>query len=745
MKDQSARVLHSKFVEKANGNGAQEPQALHFGIFDVDLRAGELRRNGVRVKLQEQPFHILAQLLERPGDVVTREELRQRLWPADTFVDFDHSLNAAVRRLRDALGDSAENPIFVETVARRGYRFLAPVSVKANNGNVTALPAVEALPAVASRARRNWWLAGVAAAIALVYLGVKLGLLFAHSHAALPVRVTQLTANPEDDRVRAAAISPDGRYLAYSDETGFYLRQIDSAETHRIALPYMMRARSISWFPDNSHMVVGLSAVGWETSLWEISVLGGSARMLKDAGWAPTVSPDGRQIAFIGGTHFNQQVWQMDGDGTQPRKVAGEKGDFFGSVAWSPDGTKLACTHGRDSDGYGGHAEIDVLEAGGQAAGNHPAPLTREPMPGLDAPLAWTADNHMIYTLAEPPPRAQDSNLWSVEIDAQGNRIGAPARLTGDGGEVFSISVTSDGKRLGYVKGVPQPDVYVAQLQESGNITAPQRLTLDDHKDIPYDWTVDGKEVIFTSDRAGTLNVYKQALDQTVPELLVRDSHPLIESRLSPDGTQILYVQYPQWGENAPSSPLMRVPLAGGVPQKVLDESRISNQQCARAPATICIYSVVRDRTLTFFTFDPFRGKGTQILQIEEDLPQSYAWSLSPDGTMLALVKGKIEEPARIRLLFLDAQSQVRGGKWVIVKGWSLASLDWAADSKSLWAVSLDDEENALLNVDLEGRARVVWRPKDKAVWWAIPSRDNRWLALHVESTSANAWMLERP
>src|SRR5437868_3555971 len=105
-------------------NGARSVQ---FGILEVDLRAGELRRHGSRVKLQEQPFQILTLLLERPGELVTREELQKKLWPADTFVDFDHSLNAAIRRLRDALGDSAENPRFVETVARRGYRFLADV------------------------------------------------------------------------------------------------------------------------------------------------------------------------------------------------------------------------------------------------------------------------------------------------------------------------------------------------------------------------------------------------------------------------------------------------------------------------------------------------------------------------------------------------------------------------------------------------------------------------------------------
>src|SRR5580765_7587186 len=104
------------------------PDAIRFGIFEADLRAGELRRNGIKIRLQEQPFQVLAMLLERPGEIVTREELHSRLWPADTFVDFDHGLNAAVKRLRDALGDSAENPRFIETLARRGYRLLAPVN-----------------------------------------------------------------------------------------------------------------------------------------------------------------------------------------------------------------------------------------------------------------------------------------------------------------------------------------------------------------------------------------------------------------------------------------------------------------------------------------------------------------------------------------------------------------------------------------------------------------------------------------
>src|SRR6201993_4757979 len=100
---------------------------LCFGTFELDLRAGELRKHGLRIRLQEQPFLVLATLLEHPGEVVTREEIEKKLWPADTFVDFDHGLNKTINKIREALGDSAESPRFVETVARRGYRFLAEV------------------------------------------------------------------------------------------------------------------------------------------------------------------------------------------------------------------------------------------------------------------------------------------------------------------------------------------------------------------------------------------------------------------------------------------------------------------------------------------------------------------------------------------------------------------------------------------------------------------------------------------
>jgi DNA-binding winged helix-turn-helix (wHTH) protein len=313
-------MLNLPVVGSADGNDITFTR--RFGVFELDLRAGELRRNGIKVKLQDQPFQVLTELLDRPGQVVTREELRNRLWPADTYVDFDHSLNAAVRRLRDTLGDSAENPTFVETVARRGYRFLAPVSVGPVNGDRATKSELAAVVPISTPRRHHWWIAGVVAAVTLVLIGLGVGFFLA-PHPPASGRITRLTANPAGDPVRTAAISRDGRHLAFSDETGFYLRQIDTGETHPIALPEEMSATSINWAPDNDHMIVALATANRRPSLWDISVLGGSARKLVDDGSQPSISPNGKQIAFVAGQALHQRIWLAGLNGDPPRELLG--------------------------------------------------------------------------------------------------------------------------------------------------------------------------------------------------------------------------------------------------------------------------------------------------------------------------------------------------------------------------------------------------------------------------------------
>src|SRR5438477_8609222 len=210
-RESELRVLNYAAKGKLHLPLSTAGQVIRFGSFEVDLRSGELRRNGLTVRLQGQPFQILAMLLEHPGELVTREDIRRRLWSADTFVDFEHSLNAAIKRLREALGESAENPVFIETLPRRGYRFLAPIQ----NQSARTVAAL-APPTPQKSGSRQYGLVGalaltIAGLVALYNLGI---FSFHKSQAsAPPLRVVPFTTSPgaEFD----PTFSPDGKQIAF--------------------------------------------------------------------------------------------------------------------------------------------------------------------------------------------------------------------------------------------------------------------------------------------------------------------------------------------------------------------------------------------------------------------------------------------------------------------------------------------------------------------------------------------------
>jgi TolB-like protein/DNA-binding winged helix-turn-helix (wHTH) protein len=203
-----------------------DSQLIRFGLFEVELRSGELRKNGARVKLQQQPFQMLVILLRRPGEIVTREELREQLWPADTFVDFDHSLNAAIKRLRDALGESAENPIYIETLARRGYRFNAPVqSVPAG----TSVPAGSARVSQQLTARSALYAAAGAGFVVALLLGAFVWAGRAHRDVSDVKRVESIAVLPLENLSR----DPEQEY--FSDGiTGTLIAELSKIHSLRI-------------------------------------------------------------------------------------------------------------------------------------------------------------------------------------------------------------------------------------------------------------------------------------------------------------------------------------------------------------------------------------------------------------------------------------------------------------------------------------------------------------------------------
>jgi len=476
--------------------------------------------------------------------------------------------------------------------------------------------------------------------------------------------------------------------------------------------------------------------------LWTVSVLGGNARKIVDIGAHPAVSPDGRQVAYIAGEFMRQRIWVSGIGGEHPRELAGEDGDLFGRISWSPGGTRVAYTTAEGNYGYGSQGKIAIVDSHRGVSGPPQPPVIAVSLPGLNAPFAWTADGQIVFTRSEARPREMDSNLWAVRLNRDMKPDRAPVRLTSDQGSIVDVNAALQAGRVAYIKGLPQPDVYIAQLQRSGSLSEPQRLTMDDREDLPYDWTPDGENVIFVSNRTGTFEVYKQGIHKTVPEVLVSAPQNAMQARLSPDGTSILYMLVPSWGDPDYEVPLMIVPFAGGPARQLATAKGISNHQCARAPATACVYSELGEAGLKFFRFDPNSGAAEEFFQVKDSLPQLYNWTLSPDGTTLAIAKGKhVAEEPRIHLVSLNDGSD----KLLEPKGSpALASLDWAADSKSIWATTSVEKENSLVRIDLQGNERVIWTPKKGSVGWAIPSRDGKYLALHIHSSTANVWMLEK-
>jgi DNA-binding winged helix-turn-helix (wHTH) protein len=264
---------------------------LRVGDFEVDLRCGELRRNGDKIKLQERPFQILAALIEHPGEVLTRGEIQQKLWPTDTFVDFEHSINTAVKKLREAFGDDAENPRFIETLPRRGYRLIAPVGIVDENGDdpkavISPGPPQEESPQGTNRQKR-WPIAAIGGALAVLLVTASVAFLY----RSLLRRTTtsrsawlQITHFP--DSATSPALSPDGRMIAFirGPETfvtpgQIYVKMLPDGQPVQLThddLPKMAPVFS----PDGSRIAYTTTDArfGWNTLV--VPVLGGEPQQL---------------------------------------------------------------------------------------------------------------------------------------------------------------------------------------------------------------------------------------------------------------------------------------------------------------------------------------------------------------------------------------------------------------------------------------------------------------------------------
>ena len=546
----------------------------------------------------------------------------------------------------------------------------------------------------------------------------------------------QLTSNSlETPATTAAAISPDGKYLAYADETGINLRLIGTGETHVSPTPAGSRIFRLSWFPDGTKLLASAVDKANVSSIWSISILGGAPRRLRENASEASASPDGSRIAFTSGNA--EEIWLMGANGEEPQRiVAGAEGDSFQGPLWFADGQRVAYARGHS---VAGELAITV-ESHGVKTGQATTVLA-DPRFTSGCLLP---DGRMIYSVSEPPPKQNDANLWEIKIDARtGQAASRPRRITNWAGFTLSgLSVTADGKRLAFLKGTSQADVYVGELEKNGaRLKMPRRLTLDDRNDFPTAWTPDSRAVLFFSDRNGKWDIFKQALDKRTAEAIVEGSQNYVLPRVSADGASILYhaslkSELFSWSEPAN---LMRVPILGGPPQLLRYEPSLYDIRCARLPARLCVLSEREPRHQVFYGFDLVQGKVRELTRIDVNpAVGGYHWDVSPDGSRIAVTMGS-ERESRIRILSL-----VGGVRDVVVNGWSgFQSLDWSADGKGLYASSQSAQAATLLYSDLEGHAQVLWQQDGIFKTWGIPSPDGRHLAF-VEWTSANnIWMIE--
>jgi Tol biopolymer transport system component len=296
-----------------------------------------------------------------------------------------------------------------------------------------------------------------------------------------------------------------------------------------------------------------------------------------------------------------------------------------------------------------------------------------------------------------------------MQVDpTTGKPRGDAQKLSRGLGSIDGLSVTANGKRVVFLRDNSQDQVFIAELDPATRrLSAPYRLTLDENGNLPYAWTPDSRSVLFISNRNGTWKMFKQPIDQTTAEM-VAEGRSLHIPRLSPDGSEILYME--GYRPDDPSVPvsIMRMSLAGGAPREVLRANGIINLQCARIPSRLCLFNTRSESTTTFFAFDPELGKSAEIARMT-GTEGGMNWSLSPDGSLLAIIPyGERED----RIRFLSLPTGV--ARDVVVKDWRrLFLVDWSADGAGLLIPSATSNWGTgtpvLLFVDLEGKARVLW------------------------------------
>jgi len=520
---------------------ATNPRIVQFGLFELDLDARELRKSGVRIKLQEQPFQILAMLLERPGTLVTREELQKKLWPEDTFVDFDLSLNSAVKKLRQALNDDSENPRYVETLYRRGYRFIgsvngssadqievvqSPVSTTPSEPVLTARVSPPAIP------RRSLLVYGATALLVIL-----VAVLVYRSIPSQPPRVLGFNQITHDGLFKFQVFS-DGERLYLNEMQGdhFVVNQVSVAggETSSVPTPFAnVTIRGIA--PNGSALIAtSFQGTGGRADTWSLPLPSGPPRRLSNlpvdsAAWSPdgnqaasvAWTPDGNQVAFSNGP----DIYLAESDLSEPHKLATASG-YVSRLHFSPDGRRL-----RFDITDPGNSSTAVWEVGRDGNGLRPL------LPGWNsAPHercgSWTPDGR--YFVFQSSRQGRNSVWVLAEKSSWFGGTSKPVQLTNGPLDFQSPVVSKDGKRIFAIGSQPRSEL----VRYSGKSVFEPYLDGSSIQDLAF--STDGKWMAYVTVPEGQL--WRSRVDGTERLQLSPEGLAAELPRWSPDAKQIVFV-----------------------------------------------------------------------------------------------------------------------------------------------------------------------------------------------------------
>jgi len=658
-------------------------EPLRFGVFEIDPSARELRKHGVRIKLQDQPFAVLLILLEKPGQVVTKEELQQRLWPADTFVEFDKGIYNALKRLRETLGDQAETPRYIETLPRRGYRFIAPVARRDGAGERLQLPPTpEPTPRLPNTKR-------LALLGSLLCLLVPAGIFIALKLWSLPpvpkvVDTAQLTKDGGTKDVTLRLLS-DGMRLYFQE--GVYvgpestvapffakrpaLVQVSTQGGETVETPISLTESLVfDISPARSELLLGgpWSETGTPSrELWVMSLPAGPLRrvgniLALDASW----SPDGNHVVFVNG----KDIFVANPDGSEIRKLATAPNIPYW-VRFSPDGTRLRFTVFSNS----AHPEDwDFMEMAADGSGLHHLPIH-----GCCG--KWSADGKYYFYQTS-------RDIWVLperRTFLGRAELGAPVQLT-TGPITFGAAMPStDGKHL-FVIGDDRRIELVKYDRKSkqlvpflGGISAGE-----------LEVSPDGQWVVYTTFPES--NLWRSKLDGSERLQLTFPPVNAHEPRWSPDGKQILFTDNPRR--------MFVVPANGGSLKQVMPKVEDPNTEVGAGfwmpDGNSIVFVMNSEKTHAIYRL----SLETQEVSKIPGSDRLGAARVSPDGRYMTARPSKG--------LLYDFQTQ----QWSEFPG---GAFTWSHDSKSVYLVRKNgDKSSEVVRISVpDGKVEHVLDLKD--------------------------------